>query len=91
MAEVAGQLAEVSGTPVQFVDETPEEAFASRAHIDAPRFEREGWVSSYRAIAVGEMEVVSDTVQRFAGHPPTSFRAFLEARRCGRPASTSGI
>lgn len=81
MADVAVQLTEVSGKRVVFQNETLEEAFASRAHIDAPRFEKEGWVTSYHAIAVGEMEVVSDTVERITGHPPTALRAFLEDRR----------
>ena len=77
--EVAEQLTEVTGEAVAFVNETLEGAYRSREHIDAPQFEIEGWVTSYRAIALGEMEVLSDTVQRLAGHPPQSFRAFLES------------
>ena len=77
MADVAEQLSEAGGEPVRFVNETLEEAYASRARFDAPPFEVEGWVTSYYAINVGEMEVVSGTVQRLAGHPPISFREFL--------------
>jgi NAD(P)H dehydrogenase (quinone) len=80
MSEVAKMLAEHSGGPVIFVNETVDEAFASRAHYGAPAFEVEGWVTSYLAIAAGEMDVVSDTVARIAGHPPISPRAFLAAQ-----------
>jgi hypothetical protein len=79
MAEVAQQLSETSGKPVRFVNETLEEAYDSRAHFRAPKFEVEGWVTSYVAIARGEMETVSDTVERITGHPPASLRTVLEA------------
>jgi NAD(P)H dehydrogenase (quinone) len=79
MSEVAEQLSEAGESPVRFVNETLEEAYASRAHFGAPDFEVEGWVTSYYAINVGEMEVVSDTVQRIAGHPPISFERFLDS------------
>ena len=78
MAEVAELLSETSGEPIRFVDETLEEAYASRAKFGVPDFEVEGWVTSYYAINVGEMAVVSDAVQRIAGHPPVSFREFLK-------------
>ena len=79
MADVAEQLSEAGESPVRFVNETLEEAYASRAHFGAPDFEVEGWVTSYYAINVGEMEVVSDTVQRIAGHTPISFKRFLDS------------
>ena len=81
MADVAAHLSEASGQPVQFVNETLEEAYASRAHYGAPQFEVEGWVTSYQAIGLGELAVVSDAVERIAGHPPVSLREFLKAKR----------
>lgn len=72
-------LTEVTGRRVAYVDETVEEAYASRAHFGAPAFEVEGWVTSYEAVAVGELDVVTDCVQRLAGHAPQELRAFLEA------------
>ena len=81
MGDVAAQLTAAGGKPVRFVNETLEEAYASRAHHDAPVFEVEGWVTSYHAIGLGEMAVATDTVERLAGHPPLSLRAFLEAGR----------
>jgi len=36
-------------------------------------------VTSYAAIATGEMDVVSDTVERLTGHPPWALEPFLRA------------
>jgi len=81
MSDVAAVLSETQAEPVVFLNETLEEAYASRAHYGAPEFEVEGWVTSYYAIAQGELEVLSGTVERLAGHPPVSLRAFLEGVR----------
>jgi NAD(P)H dehydrogenase (quinone) len=78
MAEWAADLSEVSGRPVSFHDETVAEAWESRASYGAPDWEVEGWVASYLAIAAGELAVVSDTVDRLAGHPPTTLRQLVE-------------
>jgi NAD(P)H dehydrogenase (quinone) len=77
LAEWAAELTETSGRPVRFEDETVEQAYASRASYGAPDFEVEGWVTSYQAIAAGELAAVSDTVERLAGHPPTTLRDLL--------------
>lgn len=79
MRDVAAPLSEAGGTTVRFVNETVPEAYESRAHFGAPKFEVDGWVTSYQAISLGEMEVLSDTVERVAGHPPKSLREALEA------------
>ena len=78
MAEYAAELAEVSGRAVTFEDETIEQAWQSRASYGAPDWEVEGWITSYTSIASGELAVVSDTVQRLAGHPPTTLRQLVE-------------
>lgn len=80
MQQVADLLTETTGSPVIYENETLEQAYASRTHFDVPAFEIEGWISSYRAIAAGEFEVLSDTVERFAGHRPMTLRAFLESQ-----------
>jgi NAD(P)H dehydrogenase (quinone) len=77
MAEWAAELSEVSGRPVTFHDETVEEAWQSRASYGAPDWEVEGWVASYLAVAAGELAVVSDTVERLAGHPPLTLRQLI--------------
>ncbi|MBJ7331709.1 MAG: NAD(P)H-binding protein [Solirubrobacteraceae bacterium] len=63
----AGQLTEITGRLVVFQDETVEEAYATRAVYDAPAFEVDGWVTSYTAVAAGEMDVVTDAVERLTG------------------------
>jgi NAD(P)H dehydrogenase (quinone) len=77
MAGWASELARVTGRPVEFADETVEEAYASRAHFGAPDWEVEGWVTTYLAIARGELDVVTDTVERLTGHPPKTLEQLL--------------
>lgn len=74
----AEQLTRVTGREVRYVDETVEQAYASRAKYDAPPFEVDGWVTSYLAVKAGELDVVTDTVERLAGHPPQALPEFLE-------------
>jgi NAD(P)H dehydrogenase (quinone) len=77
MAEVAAQLSQATGREVRYHDETVEEAYASRAVFGAPDWEVEGWVTTYLAVARGEMDVVTDHVERLAGHPPLSLAEFV--------------
>lgn len=77
LREVAAAVAAASGRPVRYHAETMEEAYASRAHYGAPRFEVDGWVSGYVSIANGELEGVTDDVPRLAGHAATSLSDFL--------------
>ncbi|MBY6435730.1 SDR family oxidoreductase [Rhodococcus kroppenstedtii] len=63
-AEVAAVIAEVRGRKVTFHDETLEEAYASRAQWNAPDWQNDAWVSTYTAIASGELSRVSDDVER---------------------------
>jgi uncharacterized protein YbjT (DUF2867 family) len=79
MAWAAERLSEAAGRPVTYKDETLEEAYASRASYGAPAFEVEGWVSSYVAVAKGELDVVSDTVPRLTGHDAQALPEFLAA------------
>lgn len=76
-AEVAATIARVRGVPVQFVDETVEEAYASRAASGAPRWMVDGWVSTYTAIAAGELDTVSDAVRTVTGREPRSLEDVL--------------
>ena len=68
MAEAAALLAEVAGRPVEYRDQTVEEAWATRRPSGHPDWEIEGWVSSYLAIAAGELATVSDVVPTLTGH-----------------------
>lgn len=80
MAEVAAELTRATGRPIRYHAETLAEAYASRAGYGAPDWEVAGWVTSYAAIATGELDLVSGDVERLAGHPATSFAEFLRRR-----------
>ena len=77
--ETADRYGRFVGREISYHPETVEEAYASRAVYDAPDWEVEGWVTSYLAIANGEMDVVSDAVETLTGRPPQSLEDFLAA------------
>ncbi|WP_085476916.1 SDR family oxidoreductase [Rathayibacter oskolensis] len=79
-AEIAATLTD-SGRPAVFVDETLEEAYASRERWNAPRWQVDAWVSTYTAVAAGELAHVSDDVERLTGLAPVSLRQFLGRSR----------
>lgn len=72
MYEIAGILSDHLGRTVSYVPETIEEAYASRALYGAPKWQVDAWVSTYAAIAAGELEPVSEDIQKVTGHPATS-------------------
>lgn len=39
----------------------------------------DGWVTSYLALAAGELDVVSDIVRRLAGHTPITLADYVRA------------
>jgi NAD(P)H dehydrogenase (quinone) len=77
MAETAELLSRVVGREVHYVEETLDEARASRRPSRHPDWEIEGWVTSYAAIAAGDLARVTDTVERIAGHPPRSLEQVM--------------
>ena len=77
MAEAAEELSRAAGRTITYHAETLEEAYASRAHYGAPDWEVAGWVTTYAAIANGDLETVSGDVAAVAGHPPIGLREFL--------------
>ena len=79
LAEAAEILTHMTGREVVYVEETLEEARASRAPSGAPDWEIEGWVTSYAAIADGTLDVITDTVLRLAGHEPMTLPEFVAA------------
>lgn len=79
LAEAAEEIARASGRHVTFENETVEEAYASRRPSGAADFEIDGWVSTYTAIAAGELDDVSDCVERFVDRPPIGLADWLRA------------
>jgi uncharacterized protein YbjT (DUF2867 family) len=68
LAEAAAVITEVTGVPAEYRPETVAEAWASRRPSGHPDWEIEGWVTSYLAIAAGELDLVTDVVQELTGH-----------------------
>jgi NAD(P)H dehydrogenase (quinone) len=83
LAETAQVLSAAMGRPVRYHEETLPEAYAAREPTGAPAWAIEGWVSSYAAIATGELATVSDTVPRLTGHPALTVAGFL----AGQPST----
>lgn len=79
LTDVAAQLSAVSGRDVTYLIESEEEAYASRAHYGAPAYEITGWVSSYQAIAAGEVSLVSETVEQVTRRRPECLLEYLQA------------
>ena len=79
--EMAEDMSRASGQDITYHPETLEEAYASRSSYGAPDWEVAGWVTTYAAIAAGELDVVTDAVEQLSGHPPQRFDEFLEATR----------
>ena len=77
MAEVASRASAILGKPLTFVNETIEEAYANRARYNAPKWQVDAWVSTYTAIASGELAIVNGTVQMLTGHPPRTLEDIL--------------
>ena len=75
--EVARELSRASGRRVRYQPETVQEAHESRAHFGAPPYLVNGWVTTYVAIATGELSIISDTVQRLTGHKATTLAETL--------------
>jgi NAD(P)H dehydrogenase (quinone) len=77
LAEAAATMTRVLGRRYEFVDETVEEAYASRSVYGAPGWQLDAWVSTYTAIASGELAAVTQDVERLTGHPPRSLADLL--------------
>lgn len=77
LSEIADRLSRAAGRAIRYEEETVAEAMESRKSFGAPDWELEGWVTSYLAIAAGEMDVVSDAVPKLSGHQAQTLDAFL--------------
>nr|WP_232806834.1 NAD(P)H-binding protein [Geodermatophilus chilensis] len=77
--DAAAVLAEVTGRPAVYRRQTVEEAWATRRPSGHPDWEVEGWVTSYRAIAAGEMARVTDVVPTLTGHPARTVAEHLRS------------
>ena len=79
LAEMAAVLTPGGRAPRRLPRGDAEEARASRAHYGAPDWLVEAWISTYTAIAAGELATVTDTVARLAGHEPQTLAEYVRA------------
>jgi len=79
LTEAAERLTAAAGRAIGFVDETVDEAYASRAATGAPQWQLDAWVSTYTAAAAGEWESVSGDVERLTGRPTTTLAETLRS------------
>jgi NAD(P)H dehydrogenase (quinone) len=70
------------GRDLRYEEETVEEAYASRraAYPDAADFQLDAWVSTYTAIASGELDGVTDDIPTLTGHRARSLDDLLAER-----------
>lgn len=78
--EVAARAGAAVGRELRFVDESLEEAYASRraGWPDAEPWQLDAWVSTYAAIADGSCARVSPDVERVLGRTPLTLEQALE-------------
>jgi uncharacterized protein YbjT (DUF2867 family) len=77
LQRAAELLTEGTGRTVRFHNETLEEAYASRASYGAPGWQLDAWVSTYSAIANGELAGPTSDVHGLTGREPLGLADFL--------------
>ena len=70
LGEAALLMTRARGAEYEYVDETLEEARASRAPYGTPDWQVDAWISTYTAIGSGELDVVSGDVELVLGRAP---------------------
>ena len=94
--EVATVLTAGLRRSVSYVDETVPQAYESRAHYGAPDWQVDAWVSTYTAIANGELATVTEdipllsTVTRRLHSPRCSAAAARPTERATRLVAYAG-
>lgn len=71
LAEGVARIAEATGQPYHFVDESLAEAFARRWRLGISGEQIEAWITWYQAIASGALDRMTDVVPRLTGRPAT--------------------
>lgn len=80
LEEAAARLAGALGRPFSFVDETLDEAYASRQRWQPEPWQADAWVSTYTSIASGEVSRVTTDVRDLTGHDPLTIETLFSAR-----------
>lgn len=74
-ADIVAVLTDITGKPHRYHNQTLREAYASRErdYPETPAWQIEAWVSTYTAIAGGELATVSDDLPQLLGRAPRRF------------------
>lgn len=80
LARAAAIISAETGRTVSYHPESLEEAYASRAAYGAPDWQVDAWVSTYTAIAAGELAGPTTAVRDLTGTAPMSLRDLLRQR-----------
>jgi NAD(P)H dehydrogenase (quinone) len=75
--EACARMTAALGRPYSYVEETVEEAYASRRRWSTEAFQLDAWVSTYLAIGSGQLAEVSPDVERITGHVPRTLEEAL--------------
>lgn len=75
--DVSAIMTEVTRLPFRYHEETLEEAIESRRIYNVDDAIIATWISTYTALAAGELDVVTDTVSRITGEIPRTLQQFL--------------
>lgn len=78
LQQAAELLTEGTGRTISYHEETLEEAYASRASYGAPAWQVDAWVSTYTAIATGELAGPTSAVHELTGREPLGLADFLK-------------
>lgn len=77
LAAAAGQLTAGTDRTISYHNETLAEAYASREPYGAPPWQVDAWVSTYTAIAAGELAGPTSAVHELTGREPLGLADFL--------------
>jgi uncharacterized protein YbjT (DUF2867 family) len=75
--ELAQLFTRTAGRRITYCEESIEEAYGSRAQFHAPAWQVDAWVSTYRQIAAGELDAVTDDIERLLSRPALSIEDYL--------------
>ncbi len=77
LSAAAELLTAGTGRTINYHNETVEEAYASRKPYGAPPWQVDAWVSTYTAIAAGELAGPTSAVHELTGREPLGLAEFL--------------
>jgi len=77
LSAAAELLTAGTGRTIKYHNETVEEAYASRKPYGAPPWQVDAWVSTYTAIAAGELAGPTSAVHELTGREPQGLADFL--------------